>query len=105
MRIGLERDTVPTRSELEDRFLSLCQRHRLPRPEVNVQIGSYEVDFLWRAQRLVADTDGYRYHRGDGLAGTGRTRCEWSPGTPPNVLRFSPEGNRGQSQAIQRASE
>jgi hypothetical protein len=30
---------------------------------------------------------------------------ESSPDTPPNVLRFSPEGNRGQPQTIQRASE
>jgi hypothetical protein len=28
-----------TRSELEARFLSLCRRHRLPRPEANVPIG------------------------------------------------------------------
>ena len=38
----------PTRSELEDLFLRLCERHRLPKPEVNVQVGPYEVDFLWR---------------------------------------------------------
>jgi len=44
--------------------MGLCRRHRLPRPEVNVRIGPYEVDFLWRAQRLIVETDGYRYHRG-----------------------------------------
>ncbi len=37
-----------TRSELEARFLSVCRRHRLPRPEVNVRVGPYTVDFLWR---------------------------------------------------------
>lgn len=54
----------PTRSELEELFLRLCRRHRLPAPEVNVRVGSMTVDFLWRDRRLVAETDGYRYHRG-----------------------------------------
>jgi very-short-patch-repair endonuclease len=54
----------PTRSELEERFLRICQRHRLPAPEVNVAIGSLTVDFLWRDRGLVVETDGYRFHRG-----------------------------------------
>jgi hypothetical protein len=64
MQTGLEPETVPTRSELEDRFLQLCRRHRLARPEVNVRVGLYEVDFLWREQRLIVEADGYRFHRG-----------------------------------------
>jgi hypothetical protein len=35
-----------SRSELEDRFLQLCRRHRLPPPEVNVRVGPFLVDFL-----------------------------------------------------------
>jgi very-short-patch-repair endonuclease len=54
----------PTRSELEDLFLRLCRRYRLPKPEVNVKVGQLEVDFLWRAKRLIVETDGYKYHRG-----------------------------------------
>ena len=54
----------PTRSELEHLFLRLCERYRLPAPEVNVRVGPYEVDFLWRSSRLIVETDGYRYHRG-----------------------------------------
>ncbi len=53
-----------TGSELEHRFLRLCRRARLPEPEVNVRVGPYLVDFVWRAQRLIVETDGYRYHRG-----------------------------------------
>jgi len=60
-----ERDAADrTRSDLEQAFLAICRRHRLPRPEVNVRIGPFLVDFLWRDQRLVVETDGYRYHRG-----------------------------------------
>jgi very-short-patch-repair endonuclease len=53
-----------SRSELERRFLRLCRRHRLPTPEVNVRVGPFIVDFLWRDQRLIVETDGYRFHRG-----------------------------------------
>lgn len=67
--IGLpieERDTRDrTRSDLERDFLLLCKRHRLPLPEVNVRIGAYLVDFLWREVKLVVETDSYRYHRGE----------------------------------------
>ncbi len=59
---GVEADL--TRSELEHRFLRLCRRHRLPRPEVNARVGPFVVDFLWCSQRLVVETDGYRFHRG-----------------------------------------
>ena len=52
------------RSDLEEDFLTLCERHRLPTPEVNVRVGEHLVDFLWRERRLVVETDGYIYHRG-----------------------------------------
>jgi very-short-patch-repair endonuclease len=56
---------VRTRSDLEGDFLRLCRRHRLPLPRVNVRIGPYLVDFLWRERRLVVETDSYLYHRGE----------------------------------------
>jgi very-short-patch-repair endonuclease len=48
----------------EDDFLTFLRRHRLPPPEVNVKLGRWEVDFLWRAQALVVETDFFGYHRG-----------------------------------------
>lgn len=56
--------TRRSRSDLELDFLDFCERHRLPLPEVNVKIGRWEVDFLWRAQRLAVETDFYATHRG-----------------------------------------
>jgi len=53
-----------TRSDLEQEFLRLCRRHRLPRPEVNVPIGPYLVDFIWKDRKLIVETDSYLYHRG-----------------------------------------
>jgi very-short-patch-repair endonuclease len=58
------REPVLTRSPLKRRFLRMCRRHRLPAPEVNVQIGKFEVDFLWRDRKLIVETDGYDAHRG-----------------------------------------
>ena len=52
----------PTRSDLERNFLRICRDHGIPRPEVNVRLGPYLVDFLWRERQLVVEVDGYRYH-------------------------------------------
>jgi very-short-patch-repair endonuclease len=59
---GFESDR--TRSDLERDFLRLCRRHGIPAPEVNVKVGGWTVDFLWREQRVAAETDFYEYHRG-----------------------------------------
>jgi very-short-patch-repair endonuclease len=53
---------APTRSVFEDAFLAFLDRHNLPRPEVNQRVAGYEVDMLWRTQRLVAELDGRAYH-------------------------------------------
>ena len=51
-----------TRSELEERMLSLCDRFRLPTPEVNTTVQGHEVDFLWRDSRLIVEVDGWAAH-------------------------------------------
>jgi very-short-patch-repair endonuclease len=51
-----------TRSEAEARLLGLIRAARLPTPEINARIGGYEVDFLWRAAKLVVEVDGFAYH-------------------------------------------
>ncbi len=63
-----------TRSDLERDFLRLCRRHALPLPEVNVRIGGYLVDFLWRQRRFVVETDSYLYHRGKAAFQDDRSR-------------------------------
>jgi very-short-patch-repair endonuclease len=64
LRALLARQTGPTRtrSEAEERFLAVIRSAQLPEPEVNVRIQGYEVDFLWRAQRLVVEIDGFKFH-------------------------------------------
>jgi very-short-patch-repair endonuclease len=53
-----------TRSELEARFLTLCRRHRLPKPDVNVRVAFFTADFLWPKHNLIVELDGYRAHSG-----------------------------------------
>jgi very-short-patch-repair endonuclease len=54
--------TTLTQTELEDRFLRLCRRHRIPTPAT--QYGTKpRVDFIWHDQRLVVEVDGWEAHR------------------------------------------
>ncbi len=54
--------TTRTRSELEERMLALCTRFRIPTPDVNATAEGHTVDFLWRTQRLIVETDGWAAH-------------------------------------------
>jgi len=51
---------------VEERFFSFCRQQGLPRPEVHPDIPTaaetFEVDFLWRDQRLVVETDSRAWH-------------------------------------------
>ena len=52
-----------THSELELAMLDLVEQFALPAPEVNEWLlGRYLVDFLWREQRVVVETDGRAFH-------------------------------------------
>jgi very-short-patch-repair endonuclease len=51
-----------TRSELEQRFLELLERHGLPRPRVNTRIEGYEADFVWPNEKVIVETDGRAAH-------------------------------------------
>jgi very-short-patch-repair endonuclease len=51
-----------TRSALEALMRDLCDGDALPRPEVNTIVEGEEVDFFWRAQRLIVETDGHETH-------------------------------------------
>jgi very-short-patch-repair endonuclease len=54
------------RSRMEARMLPLLTHHALPIPETNEKLRIagriFEVDFLWREQRVIVETDGGRFH-------------------------------------------
>ena len=78
-----------TRSELEDRFHALCNTHDLPRPTSNTLIEGEEVDFAWRAQRLLVEVDGYGYHRSPSRFENDRERDIMLTLAGWHVLRFT----------------
>ena len=51
-----------TRSELERAMRKICRRLGAPQPEINGKVLGIERDFVWRAQRLVVETDGGTFH-------------------------------------------
>ena len=64
--LEIHRPQTVVRSELEHRFLELCRRAGIPEPETNVTLRvagrPYEVDCLWREQRVVVELDGAAAH-------------------------------------------
>jgi very-short-patch-repair endonuclease len=62
--IGDESAMTITRSRAERALLRLIRDARLPTPEVNVPLGPYRPDFLWREQRLIVELDSYTFHGG-----------------------------------------
>ena len=64
LKLPINPDLEPdgTRSELEARFLAICRRHRIPRPDVNARVGPFTVDFFWPARRLIVEVDGWDSH-------------------------------------------
>jgi hypothetical protein len=51
-----------TRSELELRFLEFLDAARLPEPETNAIVEGFEVDCVWRGQRVIVELDSRAFH-------------------------------------------
>lgn len=62
VREALGDHAAPTASELEQQFLTLIRRANLPHPELNASVHGKQVDFLWRAERVIVETDGWAAH-------------------------------------------
>ena len=86
--LGADHISTRTDSDLEDDFFALCARYGVPLPEKNARIGRYRVDFLWRAERLIAEVDGYIYHRGRQAFRDDRDRDVWLELRGFTVVRF-----------------
>lgn len=51
-----------TRSRAERRVVALLRAAKLPQPEFNAHLAGYEVDALWRRERVVLEFDSYAFH-------------------------------------------
>ena len=55
-------EATVTQSMMEDRFLTICRRQRLPMPHTQHRIGAKRYDFAWPQQRVVVETDSWVAH-------------------------------------------
>jgi very-short-patch-repair endonuclease len=60
--VDADRPTTLTSSTPEERLFRHIKNANLPIPEVNARVGNYTADFLWRAQKVILEIDGYHYH-------------------------------------------
>jgi predicted transcriptional regulator of viral defense system len=63
-----------TRSELEQRFLALCDAGGVALPEVNARVHGWTVDAFWRAERLIVELDGFDNHNSRAQIDRDRTK-------------------------------
>lgn len=87
--LAAETPPVLTRSEAEERFLSLVRMAQLPEPRVNAQIHGFEADFYWATARLVVEIDGVAYHRSPAAQQRDRHRDSSLGAVGIRVLRFT----------------
>ena len=70
-------------------MLELIRRARLRAPQTNVRIRGHEVDFLWVAEKLVVEVDGYAYHASASAFGRDRRRDATLTAAGFRVVRFT----------------
>jgi very-short-patch-repair endonuclease len=84
-----DRTFVLTDSELERRFLPIARRAGLPRPETQIEVCGYRVDFFWPDLGLVVETDGLTYHRTPAQQARDRERDQAHVAAGMTPLRFT----------------
>lgn len=62
------------RSDLERRFVEICDAAGLPRPAMNLSVEGYDVDAAWLDRGLVVEVDCYEFHRTRAAFETDRIR-------------------------------
>jgi very-short-patch-repair endonuclease len=78
-----------TRSDGERRLLQLIRDANLPLPLVNQRVLTYEVDFVWPAQKLIVETDGHRFHGHRGAFEADRRRDQALAAAGYRVMRIT----------------
>lgn len=91
LRMLAEQGAKPTltRSKYERKLRRLLRRAELPQPEVNAKAEGHEVDFLWRAQKVVVEFDGFGPHGGRDAFETDRYRDQRLAAAGYRVLRIT----------------
>jgi len=80
---------VLTDSELERMLVPIALRAGLGKPETQVWLNGFRVDFVWPELRLVVETDGLTYHRTPAQQARDRVRDQAHAASGWTVLRFT----------------
>lgn len=84
------RDDPPDlRSKAEAALLDLIRETGLPEPQANVVVAGLTVDFYWPGHRLVAEVDGYSFHRSRDAFENDHARTERLLSAGLDVRRFT----------------
>jgi very-short-patch-repair endonuclease/predicted transcriptional regulator of viral defense system len=103
MRALLDRATfVLTDSQLERYFLPIARRAGLGRPQTQVRLNGFNVDFYWPELGLVVETDGLRYHRTPTQQARDRIRDQHHTAAGLIPLRFTHWQVRHEQRHVQR---
>jgi very-short-patch-repair endonuclease len=90
LRTTLDRRTFTfTDTWLERRFLPIARAAGLPRPQTQVYVNGFKVDFYWPELGLVVETDGLRYHRTPAQQARDRVRDQAHAAAGLTPLRFT----------------
>jgi very-short-patch-repair endonuclease len=92
-------NTGRTRSDLEQDFLTFLRKHKLP-PQLNKVIEGFEVDCVWRNQRLVVELDGGAAHDTPHGFENDRARDEQLLAAGWRVMRVTPRRLRRKPEAL-----
>jgi very-short-patch-repair endonuclease len=97
---------IKIRSRMEAKLLPLLTEAALPIPQTNakLRLGGkvYEVDFLWREQKLVVETDGGRFHDNPAAGGRDSKRNHALAKAGYHLPRFGWEDLRDRPEATMR---
>jgi hypothetical protein len=94
------RPTANTRSGNEERMLELCRRAGLPPPELNVPLGRFVVDFLWREHAVAVEIDSYHFHRARSRFNADRAKDAYLQSLGIAALRFTEDQLAGEHELL-----
>jgi very-short-patch-repair endonuclease len=78
----------------------LCEAEDLPLPEINAKVMGWEVDALWRQERVAVEVDGPGNHRTPGQIRRDRRKEFELRAANITLLRYSDDQVRAQRPAV-----
>jgi very-short-patch-repair endonuclease len=91
-----------TDTGLESKFMAIVRAANLLRPETQVWVSGYRVDFYWAKLGLVVEVDGWRHHRTAGEQANDHRRDQAHTAAGLTTLRFAESQVRYRPEEVRR---